>query len=104
MGRLSLLLFVVLSVLAACKKSGPTAATATVVDTTVYAAGYWGGVNYTVAAFWVNGKLFSLTDTTGFASALAIDVAGSDVYVAGVVKLPMDAVSVTPTYWKNGQA
>lgn len=81
-----------------CKKSGNSA------SPTVYSAGYWGNGNYSVAAYWVNSRLFSLTDTTHDAVAVAICAAGNDVYVAGTVGSMTNGLSNMATWWKNGQA
>jgi hypothetical protein len=81
-----------------CHKSGGSSS-----GTTVYTAGEWGNTTYNVAAYWVNNRLVSLTDTMHVAFARAIYVSGNDVYVAGVVGPIGSGVSNVPVYWKNGQ-
>jgi hypothetical protein len=82
-----------------CKKSGGDSS-----GPTVYAAGYWGNTRYSVAAYWVNGRLVSLTDTTQYGIAVAICASGNDVYAAGTVGALANTSSNVATYWKNGQA
>jgi hypothetical protein len=92
------LLFVFL-VFDSCKKSGSGSS-----GPTVYAAGYWGNTRYSVAAYWVNGKLHSLTDTNHIAEGFAICADANNVYVAGNSASVTDPNSNTAMYWKNGQA
>jgi hypothetical protein len=82
----------------ACHKSGGSSS-----GPTVYTAGEWGNTTYNVAAYWVNNRLVSLTDTMHVAFARSIFVSGNDVYVAGVVGPIGNGVSNVPVYWKNGQ-
>jgi hypothetical protein len=82
-----------------CKKSGGNSS-----GPTVYAAGYWGNTRYSVAAYWVNGRLVSLTDSTQYGIAVAICASGNDVYAAGTVGALANSSSNVATYWKNGQA
>jgi hypothetical protein len=88
------------SAFGSCHKSGGSSSSAT----TVYTAGYWGNARYNVAAYWVNSRLVSLTDTMHFAWAKAICVSDSDVYVAGMIGAIANTYSNIPVYWKNGQA
>jgi hypothetical protein len=94
-----LILLIALIMFNSCKKSGGNSS-----GPTVYAAGYWGNTRYSVAAYWVNGRLVSLTDTTQYAIAVAICASGNDVYAAGVVGALTNSSSNVATYWKNGQA
>ena len=84
--------------LSACHKSGGSSS-----GPTIYTAGEWGNTTYNVAAYWVNNRLVSLTDTFHVAFARSIFVSGNDVYVAGVVGPIGNGVSNVPVYWKNGQ-
>jgi hypothetical protein len=95
----SLILLIALIMFNSCKKSGGNSS-----GPTVYAAGFWGNSGSSVAAYWVNGRVISLTDTTQYAIALAICASENDVYVAGSVGALANASSNVATYWKNGQA
>jgi hypothetical protein len=62
----------------------------------VYVAGFRYIGTASVATYWKNGQVISLTDGTKNASASSITVVGSDVYVAGID-------DETAKYWKNEQ-
>jgi len=86
------------AVFCSCHKSGGGS------GPTVYTAGEWGNTQYNVAAYWVNNRLVSLTDTMHVSWARSVYVSGNDVYVSGVIGTTGSAYSNIPVYWKNGQA
>jgi uncharacterized membrane protein len=70
----------------------------------VYVAGYVRAQNgHYVAAYWKNGVITKLSDSTLMSEASAIIVKDSDVYVAGISSSPTQG-NTTVTYWKNGVA
>ena len=63
------LLFCAAAAFRSCHKSGGSAS-----GPTVYTAGEWGNTQYNVAAYWVNNRLVSLTDTMHVSLARAVYV------------------------------
>lgn len=57
---------------------------------------------YAIAAYWKNGSLVKLSDSTAAAQGYAIAVNNGDVYVAGYIATHASNVQVA-CYWKNGQ-
>ena len=55
------------------------------------------------AKFWKNGSATPLSDDMYYSEATGIDVWGSDVYVAGVIKSGVYTNRIA-VYWKNGKA
>jgi hypothetical protein len=96
-----LLLLIGVSAITACKKSNPTPSTQTIkMDTDVYVSGYIVADNgNSVAAYWKNGFLNKLTDSSVQSQATGICAKGTDVYISGVTNLGGNAKAV---YWKNG--
>src|ERR1700754_5098805 len=102
-------------VLSACQKSGtnpdpsskPSQPPPTIPPHTgpdIYVAGYITAQNgHPVAAYWKNGILTKLSDSTLVSQASAIIVQGSDIYVAGISSSANQS-NTTVTYWKNGVA
>jgi hypothetical protein len=93
-----ILLSIACLLLASCKKhgekpSGPAS--------DIYIAGYVTAANgHTVAAYWKNGTLVRLGDSTLNTMANAIAVDGNDIYVAGNIhKISQVGIAVI---WKNG--
>src|SRR5476651_771030 len=83
-----------------CKKHGEKPA-AVVVD--IYNAGYIRAANgHAVAAYWKNGTLVRLGDSTINTMANAIAVDGNDIYVAG--NMTNSEQITTAVIWKNGIA
>ncbi len=67
-------------------------------EKTVYVSGYeYNSNDLTVAKYWKNGTVVSLTDGTKLAEAHSVLVVGNDVYVAG-------HENFVAKYWKNGNA
>src|SRR5665213_2928083 len=66
----------------------------------VYLAGFV-KVHHTTAAFWKNGALTPLGDTSKISFGQGVAVQGSDVYVTGVVTTANISTS-NAVYWKNG--
>ncbi|RYY58794.1 MAG: TonB-dependent receptor [Chitinophagaceae bacterium] len=95
-----IIMFVCSIVMAGCSKNESDPDPADLV-TDVYMAGYATVAGKTVASYWKNGAEVRLSDGTGNEQAVAIAVAGDDVYVAGI------EIAVTglnkAKYWKNGQ-
>ena len=84
------------AMLPGCKKSGekPSA-----ID--VYTAGYVVAANtHSVAAYWKNGTLVRLADSTFSSTANAIAVVGNDVYVVGNIT-NSEQITIA-VIWKNG--
>ena len=104
-----LVIFFALAV-AGCKKS-ETKPTPPLITPTpphtgpdVYVAGYVIALNgHPVAAYWKNGVITKLADSTLVSEASSIIVVGSDIYVAGISSASNQA-NTTVTYWKNGVA
>jgi hypothetical protein len=67
----------------------------------VFVAGYFidTSTKNSVATYWKNGIVHSLTDGTHSSAANAITVSGDDVYVAGY---EMSGTNYVAKYWKNG--
>ncbi len=91
-------LFCAAAAFPSCHKSGGSSS-----GPTIYTAGEWGNTTYNVAAYWVNNRLVSLTDTLHVSFARAVYATGNDVYVAGTIGTIGNANSNIPVYWKNGQ-
>ena len=86
--------------MASCKKHGERPAVAPVVD--IYSAGYIRANAHIVAAYWKNGTLVRLADSTVNTMANAIAVNGNDIYVAG--SITNSEQITTAVIWKNGVA
>ncbi|HZX59341.1 MAG TPA: hypothetical protein VFE54_11470 [Mucilaginibacter sp.] len=95
-------LLIILSIaclfIASCKKHGERPAV--VVD--IYSAGYIRANAHLVAAYWKNGTLVRLGDSTVNTMANAIAVNGNDIYVAG--SITNSEQITTAVIWKNGVA
>src|ERR1700749_3091667 len=89
-------IFVLLIVLASCKKGEKTIPSTKTTDQNGAVDIYAAGSNNNYAVYWKNGVATKLVvDTTVHSEADAIAIAGSDVYISG-------AVFGVATYWKNG--
>lgn len=101
------LLFAVMPLLmvSACKKSNtPAPAKTTSVD--VYIAGSTETTDISlsqnsIAAYWKNGIITKVSDSTINAGAYAITVVGTDIYVAGYISTSLTSNHIA-VYWKNG--
>jgi hypothetical protein len=69
-------------------------------DKDIYIAGFGNNGNYNYAVYWKNGIETKLTDGTSNATAQAICVSNTDVYVAGQISDSFGASF--GVYWKNG--
>ncbi|MDB5144815.1 MAG: hypothetical protein JWQ66_3528 [Mucilaginibacter sp.] len=109
MHRKNIFLFAVVFVFAisACKKSGTNpglSLTPPHTGSDVYVAGFITAKNgHPVAAYWKNGVITKLGDSTLVSEASSIIVQGSDIYVAGISS-SINQANTTVTYWKNGVA
>lgn len=96
---------VLLLVASACKKSNtPGPSKATSLD--VYIAGSTqttdiGLSQNSIAAYWKNGIITKVSDSTLNAGAYAIAVNGSDIYVVGYISTSLTTNHIA-VYWKNG--
>lgn len=83
-----------------------SASSIAVVGTDVYVAGWEGdflgrvGGSGSVAKYWKNGQVISLTSGATYAYASSIAILGSDVYIAG----HEGSTILSPKYWENGMA
>lgn len=94
-----LLCLVAMMAVTACKKSG-TPPPPIKIDTDVYVMGQIKVGTNDVVAYWKNGVLTKLSDTTKNCEPIGkIFVNGSDVYAAGFY----DSTRRVPLYWKNGK-
>jgi hypothetical protein len=111
------LILVALFAITSCKKSDPATPTDNpVVTGTVGATGTTGSAGpdvyvsggiraangFIVAAYWKNGVLHKLTDSTTNCYAYGIAVAGNDVYIQGQLGGLYGELGKTIVYWKNG--
>jgi hypothetical protein len=79
--------------------TGTTGTTSTGPD--VYASGYIKAVNgYNVAAYWKNGVIQKLSDSTSNCWAYGMAVSNGDIYIAGILQTNSSSYNVV--YWKNG--
>src|SRR5579872_7177035 len=84
--------------MASCKKHGERPAV--VVD--IYSAGYIRANSHLVAAYWKNGTLVRLGDSTVNTMANAIAINENDIYVVG--NTTNSEQITTAVIWKNGVA
>ncbi len=97
---LLIILSIVCLFVASCKKHGEKPAVVPVAD--IYSAGYIRANAHIVAAYWKNGTLVRLGDSTISTMANAIAVDGNDIYVAG--NMTNSEQITTAVIWKNGVA
>ncbi len=87
--------------LTACKKLSDSGKNLVKAPINVYVAGKVLAQNGNiVAAYWKNGVLTKVQDTSYNSAAESITVVGSDVYMVGYY---LDAGVNKPIYWKNGR-
>lgn len=99
------LLLIAVSAIMSCKKSNnpsPTPPAPTVkMDTDVYVVGNTGTKSgKQVAAYWKNGVVTKLADSTHISLGYGIAIDGNDIYVSGTTL--DDNYNSTAVYWKNG--
>ncbi|MGZ3777476.1 MAG: hypothetical protein ACXVI9_07775 [Mucilaginibacter sp.] len=93
-----IILSVLCLLMTSCKKHGVTPSTSA---SDIYTAGYVAAVGgHTVAAYWKNGTLVRLGDSTINTMAYAVAVDGNDVYVVGNIRKISQVVIAA--IWKNG--
>lgn len=100
----SILFLIAVFAITSCKKSAttnPTPIISAKMDTDIYVVGNTGTKNgKQVAAYWKNGIITKLGDSTQVSDGYAIAIDGNDIYVAGI--LVDDSYNLTAVYWKNG--